>query len=755
MSKIKGNNGLLNRLTLMGFCIGFIFPLIAYLFDFYFKGIDVSFSNVWYLHTKNYFLFVVDLVPIFAALIIRKYGGKYLLIKREYSQAIEKNDQNNDRLNRYIINLSNGNLNEVDIDGEDSLSSALLSLKNSILDKEKEEKIQKEKDDQRRWEVQGFADFSEVIRNNSNDISTLLSTLISNLVKYVDCNQGGIYLLNDEGDKYFELKGSYAFGRNKFCNKTTPWGEGLIGSCAIEKKKIYIKKVPDSYIEITSGLGQANPKVLLLMPMIANDKVVGVIEIASFNEMADYQIEFVSKIAEILATSIANVKINGITSTLLEESRQQHEVMLAQEEEMRQNLEELQATQEEMARQSENFISFTNSVNHTLIRADFSRSGHLIYGNTKFITKLGYEDSFELEDKHISTFLNKNDREWFETVWDGLSRGGKHFEGYMKLQTKQGEDLWTISTYTCVRNNDGSIDKILFLGIDNTEQKNQSIDFEGKMKAVSKVNLLAEFTAAGETITANDKFLTSFNQNKDSFAESTVFKLFPDNTGINIDKAWDDVINEMSVEGMINTHDADNNEHWIHGFFTYVKDLNNTISKIVFVGIDVTKEKQMEIAADEQNKLLAVQQQKLMNSEEELKRRLKIAKQEIKNQYQEMEVKSLRYMKLTENTLDSIVVFNVEKGVIEHCNSNFCKLSGYEKEAIEGKNVSSLFFDTEVDKNNFLQDLIDNKKRKTVGKYHQFGLKKVDGSSFEVKAYATEMKIAKEISCTLFIQSVQ
>lgn len=755
MSKLKSNNGRLNRLTVIGVAIAFLFPLTAYLFDFYFKGIAVSVSNIWYLHTKNYFLFVLDVIPIISGFLLRLYGGKYFSVKEKYNFSVSQNATKTDAVNKYIVDLTKGNFHDIDFDDNDKLASALESLKNSILNKDKEELIRREKDDQRRWEVQGFADFSEIIRNNSNDITTLLSTLISSLVKYINANQGGIYLLNDENEKFFELKGSYAYGRNKFCDKTIPWGEGLIGSCAIEKKKIYINKIPDSYIEITSGLGESTPKVILLVPMVANENIIGVIEVASFDQLPDYKIEFALKIAEILATSIANVKINGITSTLLEESRQQHEVMLAQEEEMRQNLEELQATQEEMARQSESFISFTNSVNHTLIRADFSRDGFLVYGNTKFITKLGYSDSFEVEDKHISTFLDKNDREWFETVWTGLKGGGKHFEGYMKLRTKQGDDLWTISTYTCVRNNDGSIDKVLFLGIDNTDQKKLSIDFEGKMNAVSKVNLIAEFTSSGEAIFANDMFLNAFNYTISAFAEKTAFNIFTSKLGIDIDKAWDDVVNEMSFEGIVKTIDTANNEHWIHGFFTYVKDLNNTISKVVFVGVDVTKEKLMEIAAEEQNKLLAKQQENLLQSEDELKKRLKIAKQEIKTQYQDMETKSLRYLKLTENILDSIVVFNVAKGNIEHCNTNFCKLSGYDKDVIEGKNINSILFDSEIDKSEFLLALVDNKKRKTVGTYFDFGIKKADGSKCLVKGYLTELKINKELSCTIFMQSVQ
>jgi len=111
-----------------------------------------------------------------------------------------------------------------------------------------------------------------------------------------------------------------------------------------------MEEVPENYVHVTSGLGESNPRSILLVPAILNDEVYAVIELVSFNKFATYQIEFVEKIGENIASTLSNAKVGNRTNKLLEQSKQQSEELAAQEEEMRQNLEELQATQEEVER---------------------------------------------------------------------------------------------------------------------------------------------------------------------------------------------------------------------------------------------------------------------------------------------------------------------------------------------------------------------------------------------------------------------
>ncbi|MFP4097064.1 MAG: GAF domain-containing protein [Cyclobacteriaceae bacterium] len=229
-------------------------------------------------------------------------------------------------------------------DNQSELKESLVGLQAHLQKLESEEK-------QRNWVTQGLARFVDILRTNAEDVNDLSNRIISHLVKYLQANQGGLFILNrDEDDPYLELVACYAYDRKKHLQKRVEVGEGLLGQVVLEKDYIYLTEVPQHYVNITSGLGEATPAMLLIFPLIINEEVMGVIELASFKPFEDYHIEFMKKLSENIASTLGNVKSAQHNRRLLEESQQQAEEMRAQEEEMRQNMEELQATQEQQER---------------------------------------------------------------------------------------------------------------------------------------------------------------------------------------------------------------------------------------------------------------------------------------------------------------------------------------------------------------------------------------------------------------------
>jgi PAS domain-containing protein len=234
----------------------------------------------------------------------------------------------------------------------DVLGNSLLEMRQSLRKSEIEHAANAKMEEQRNWGTSGLAKFAEILRRDSSDLQTMSYSVISNLVKYLGANQGGIFVINDadENDKFLELTGCYAFDRKKFSQKRINLGEGLAGTCCLEGEPVYMTNIPDEYISITSGMGDSPPKALFICPLKLNDEILGVIELASFEPFEPYQREFVEKVSESIASTISSAKIHIHTSRLLEQSKLQAEEMANSEEELRQNMEEMQATQEESRR---------------------------------------------------------------------------------------------------------------------------------------------------------------------------------------------------------------------------------------------------------------------------------------------------------------------------------------------------------------------------------------------------------------------
>ena len=232
------------------------------------------------------------------------------------------------------------------LSSDDTLGNSLIQMRTDLKKVAKEEGT-------RKWFNEGIALFGDLIRTNNNDLQELCRQTITQLVKYLKANQGALYILEQPDEHkpaYLELKSCYAYGRNKHLSQQIPTGECLLGQAVLEKEYLYLTDIPEGYVKITSGLGEATPKALIIIPLINNEEVQGVIEMASFNLFETHEIEFLHKIAENLSSSVASVKVNEVTKRLLESSQQMAEEIRSQEEELRQNTEELLATQEELNR---------------------------------------------------------------------------------------------------------------------------------------------------------------------------------------------------------------------------------------------------------------------------------------------------------------------------------------------------------------------------------------------------------------------
>jgi len=205
-------------------------------------------------------------------------------------------------------------------------------------------------EERRNWVTKGLAEFVSKMRTMSEE-QDFLNHLISDIVKYLDANQAGLYLLYDEGETdkaYLQLEACYAYNRKKFIEQRYESGQGIIGQSVLEKEAMHLSEIPDDYLNITSGVGEALPKFITVQPLIINETVEGVLEIASFKEFDPYEREFIQKLSENIAAFVSSHKVSKKTQELIKKQAEYAEKLKAKETEMLQNVEELHATQEQM-----------------------------------------------------------------------------------------------------------------------------------------------------------------------------------------------------------------------------------------------------------------------------------------------------------------------------------------------------------------------------------------------------------------------
>ena len=290
-----------------------------------------------------------------------------------------------------------------------SLSTILNKLGTQMHDYAKE-------DLQRRWISDGLVNFVGILRNDQTKKEELFQHILSSVVTYLKANQGGIFLTSSKNEELgLELVASYAYGKRRYQEKSIRIGEGLLGQCFLEKETTIYTDLPPFYTSITSGLGEATPGFLILIPIKSNEEVLGVLELASFQVFEKYQIDFLERIVESIASVVLNIQNTEKSTTMLLESEQREHILKEQEEELRQNLEELVSTQEEMMRKQIELDQHSNMLKLVLNNIPFPIFVKDELGRYTMVNKaeaalfsIAEEEIIGKDDSHFVT----NEQEW-------------------------------------------------------------------------------------------------------------------------------------------------------------------------------------------------------------------------------------------------------------------------------------------------------------------------------------------------------
>jgi len=259
-----------------------------------------------------------------------------------------------ERYKEFAIEIENNNLElKENLAESDYIGKSLNNIKQKLADaivKEEREKFLNE------YNSKGITKISEILRMQNLDFSELSYFLVSEVVKYVNANQGAIFIASEDGagDKFLELKAAYAYEKRKYFERKILPGEGVIGTAYIENKSVYMTKLPEDYLLLKSGLGKTVPKALIAQTISYNDEIVGILEIASLKEFEQYELNFIETISEYIASTIISEKSKTRTAILLEKSNQLTEKMRNREQELTEQLNEVELKNDEYKLEIEN-----------------------------------------------------------------------------------------------------------------------------------------------------------------------------------------------------------------------------------------------------------------------------------------------------------------------------------------------------------------------------------------------------------------
>jgi len=248
--------------------------------------------------------------------------------------------------------------------------TAIIEERTHELREQNEEMVKKaEREKVYNWITQGLALVSETISKHTHDFNALGTETLECVVKYVQAQQGllAIGVKETDEDDHLEVLATYGISKEQLAGTRIEVGAGMLGETYKDKEKKMLDKVPANYIKIKSGLGEALPAHVMLLPLPTEDgEVVGVIELAFFGTISDMVNQFLDKVCKVIALNLFAATLNQKTMLLLQQSKEQTEQMHAQEEGMRQNMEKLEATTEEFRRRETEYQRKINELEERL-----------------------------------------------------------------------------------------------------------------------------------------------------------------------------------------------------------------------------------------------------------------------------------------------------------------------------------------------------------------------------------------------------
>jgi PAS domain S-box-containing protein len=248
-----------------------------------------------------------------------------------------------------------------------------------------------------RWIKTSIAEISSDLQQASSftDLSKAFLSRIAPLIKLGH----GVFYIYEEENKRMRLLGGYAYRERKNLDQYFNLGQGLVGQCALERAPIFITDPPEDYVRIGSSLGESVPRTIAVLPIMRNERLLAILELATFDTFGPHEQALLDGIMPIMAMSLEILERNVKTQQLLKETQRQAENMEKQAARLEEQTVEMEAQQVEIKAAEERSRLILGSVKDGIVGLD--NNGVMTFANPAAYTMLGYaEEDFVGQSMH-------------------------------------------------------------------------------------------------------------------------------------------------------------------------------------------------------------------------------------------------------------------------------------------------------------------------------------------------------------------
>ncbi|MEN3040140.1 MAG: PAS domain-containing protein [Bacteroidia bacterium] len=565
-----------------------------------------------------------------------------------------------------------------------------------------------------RWDMQSeqaltlrsLAAFSEILKE-SQTIPQLAERTIALLCRELGAHMGALFVRDQEG---LSLVGTYAYDLSQMTQRRFRIGEGFVGQAAAEKRLLRIHPVPSGYLRLRSGLGEAPPHTLLLIPLIFQDEAYGVVELASLEAFSPTAEPFLQKIGEHIGAALANFISRERLTALLSEEQALRKTLEEKQAELLRSAQLMEEAQNKLIESQTQLASQIQAIRSAALVIELTADGEITFANDAFLNA-GSFTLGQLRGQYLPQLLA--DPALAESLQAAFS-ARTIWQGSLPIHTPTGDSLWLQATFAPLEGltsagyigicfdisrqkaQEEELRRILEQALlqeerlRETNQRLQSLNEEllrtqtelkGQIAAVGNAAIVSETDLQGRIIRVNELFLEVYGYKAEEVLGQNHRIL---KSGHQSDEVFEEMWRTISQgrvwRGEVRNRAKNGQYYWILLTITPVLSPEGKVLKYIGVGFDITAQKRQEEELRAALELSQTQQ-----------RELRLYTQQLQAAQEEMRRTQVELRgQITAVNNAAIVAETDPDGRITFVNDAFCAISGYSREELLGQSHSLL-----------------------------------------------------------------